>query len=162
MTDKEKIRAEIERRYKEYMEKDSELAAIRADECLDILSIIDSMQEEPISDKLGGINNALIQDKCVQEHLVCNDLEDEITRYCEPIVNMLCNALNNNQKYSLDFGDIARHFADWQKQQMMKDAVKGGCFSYRNGYKHISCDIEENHTDIKLGDRVKMIIIKEE
>jgi hypothetical protein len=48
MTDKvQKIRAEIERRYNEYMAKDSELAAIRADECLDILSYIDSMQEEP-------------------------------------------------------------------------------------------------------------------
>lgn len=48
MTDKvQKIRAEIIRRYNEYMAKDSELAAIRADECLGILSYIDSMQEEP-------------------------------------------------------------------------------------------------------------------
>jgi len=52
--------------------------------------------------------------------------------------------------------------AKWHKEQMMKDAVDGGCFSYRNGYKHISCDIDENLTNIKLGDKVKLIIIKED
>jgi hypothetical protein len=48
----------------------------------------------------------------------------------------------------------------WQKAQMMKDAVDGGCFSYKNGYLHISCDIDEHLTDIKIGDKVKVIIIK--
>ena len=46
-------------------------------------------------------------------------------------------------------------------EEMKKDAIEGGCFSYKNGYVHISCDIDEHLTDIKIGDKVKVIIIKE-
>lgn len=47
------------------------------------------------------------------------------------------------------------------REELMKDAIEGGCFSYKNGYVHISCDIDEHLTDIKIGDKVKVIIIKE-
>lgn len=61
--------------------------------------------------------------------------------------------------------DIALKYAalgaQWQRERMMKDAIEGGCFSYKNGYVHISCDIDEHLTDIKMGDKVKVIIIKE-
>jgi hypothetical protein len=44
--------------------------------------------------------------------------------------------------------------AKWQKEQLMAKAIDGGCFSFKNGYVHI--------TDIKLGDKVKVIVIKED
>jgi len=52
--------------------------------------------------------------------------------------------------------------AQWQKQQMMAKAVEGGCFSYKNGFVHISCDVDEHLTDVKFGDKVKVIVIKED
>ena len=52
--------------------------------------------------------------------------------------------------------------AEWQKEQMMSKAVEGWCFSYKNGFVHISCDIDEHLTDIKIGDKVKLIIVKED
>ena len=48
------------------------------------------------------------------------------------------------------------------KEQMMAKAVEGGCFSYKNGFVHISCDVDERTTNIKFGDKVKVIVIKEE
>jgi len=84
------------------------------------------------------------------------DLEQEIIRYVG-----YPKEVDEDISTSL-VRKAAHHFANWQKEQMMKDAVNGGCFSYRNGYKHISCDIDEHLTDIELGDKVKLIIIKED
>lgn len=50
----------------------------------------------------------------------------------------------------------------WQLEKMMANAIEGGCFSYKNGFVHISCDIDEHLTDIKIGDKVKVIVIKED
>ena len=130
MTEKEKIRAEIERRYNEYMAKDSELAAIRADECLGILSYIDSMQEEstipdivdehywemlgeePVSNKMGGINNALSQDILAMKSV---DLEKEIEIYMGTNLEWDSDALRDPiESWGIK---IARHFAAWQKEQ---------------------------------------------
>lgn len=162
MTDKEIIRAWVKRR-EELLRaacKHSEAAEMAV-----LLSYIDSMQEKPVSDKLGGINNALIQDKCVQEHLVCNDLEDEITRYCNPIVNELSDALNKHQEYVFDLGVVARHFAEWQKQQMINGAVdatvcgvgSGDGEFMKAGEYSVCCDVPRSN----IGDKVKLIIIKE-
>lgn len=56
---------------------------------------------------------------------------------------------------------IARHFADWQKQQLMKDAVEGlvVCDELTHGYKDIAMSIPDY---LNVGDKVKLIIIKEE
>ena len=48
------------------------------------------------------------------------------------------------------------------KEEMMAKAVEGGCFSYKNGFVHISCDVDERVTNIKFGDKVKVIVIKED
>lgn len=99
----------------------------------EIRLLLDSMTEEPANDELEG----------------------EINRYLSTWSTSQDNGIVFCEK-------MARHFAKWQQEQIMKGAVNGGCFSYRNGYKHISCDIDEHLTDIKLGDKVKLIIIKED
>jgi hypothetical protein len=98
MTDNriEKIRAEIERRYNEYMAKDSELAAIRADECLGILSYIDSMQEEPTTS-------------------VWHD-----TRSKEPIVGRNIVMLYYNHIYSGEY--LGERFFGREKWTLMSDS----------------------------------------
>lgn len=91
MTDKEKLDklvAEIERRYNEYMAKDLELAAIRADECLDILSFIDSMQEEPQvkeSAKIQHVNKTCKENgKSLTQEPVSEDLEEAGKEWLKP------------------------------------------------------------------------------
>ena len=78
------------------------------------------------------------------------------------------NDLNDAaQKFSIDVTgntdfSVIRSFkvgATWQKRKMVGSAFEGGAYSYRNGYIHVSCDIDENTTDIKLGDRVKLIVV---
>lgn len=129
-----------------------------------ILPYIDSLQKEPVSE----------------------DLEKEIDKFFK---DWGTDEINGGQ-YGINLDvrelkDIARHFVQWQKEQdqstielaedhamlagmekmkeeMMAKAVDGGCFSYKNGFVHISCDVDERITNIKFGDKVKLIIIKED
>lgn len=97
---------------------------------------LDSMQEEPVND----------------------DLEDEITRYCNPMLGRICDAWNKQQPVELNLGVVARHFADWQKQQMLKDAVDAE-ISFR--FHRLSIDLKDNGIEgFECGDKVKIIIIK--
>ena len=84
MTDKEKIRAEVER-----LKKENSGSPISV--CEDIISFIDSMPEDPASE----------------------DLEKEIDRWSKE------QYYNDSEKDV--FTVVARHFANWQKQQTMKD-----------------------------------------
>ena len=159
MTDKEKIRAEIERRYNEYMAKDSELAAIRADECLGILSYIDSMQEDHVDyNKLDTIlNNALSKEtaetwneRLGKEEPISEDMEEAAKTYAK------------KESHGYEPCNIVKTFkvgANWQKQQMMRGATDG---QLENGedYLRIKC----LHTSCRPqddGKLVKLIIIKE-
>ena len=60
-----------------------------------------------------------------------------------------------------DMLKMVRNFTYWQKQQMMKDAVEGLviCDELTHGYKDIVFAIPDV---LKVGDKVKLIIIKEE
>lgn len=57
--------------------------------------------------------------------------------------------------------NIARHFANWQKEQMMKDAVEGEVYLYES-YKRTATAILVDVPKEELGDKVKIIIIKED
>lgn len=131
MTDKEKIRVEIERRLKGL-----------SDGCVGqrfayqtLLSFIDSLQEEPVSE----------------------ELEEEIDAWCQNVITGLPIVK-----------EAARHFADWQKQQMMKDAVHAIVDSpFRMEFPNIYPDYRElkdycDKNGIKDDDKVKLIIIKED
>ena len=91
------------------------------------------------------------------------DLEAEIDRY-----------FKDDKWFSTPLGDIARHFAQWQKEQMMK----GFCYETR---VYQDCDVdsiespfqtwlklEQNeitalpNIGLKEGDKVKILIIKED
>lgn len=77
---------------------------------------------------------------------VSNDLEEEITR-C--IVDE-----------DMNFAEVARHFAQWQKQQLMKDAVDAVVLT---GAVIVEREIMNKilkHLGLKTGDKFKLIIIK--
>lgn len=59
--------------------------------------------------------------------------------------------------------NIARHFANWQKEQIMKDAVAGHCFvdPIYGEVMFVQTDKFENKQGFKHGDNCKVMVLKE-
>ena len=138
MNDRQKIKAEIEKRMKN-CEKGFQICpstafGSRIDSYKELLSFIDSLPENAGSD----------------------DLDDEIVNWCN----------NGDLGFDYDYEairDTAHHFANWQKQQLMKDAIEGEIgdnmplveVGEMNNYlKYIKAH------RLKTGDKVKVILIK--
>ena len=124
------IKAEVERLQNELIqEKEKGYCSDIDDACIlelqNVLTFIDSLEEEPVSD----------------------DFEKEVRKYA-PIY------YKDN-----DISKFARHFANWQKKQMMKDAIELPL--YLDG-DFLTVDYDFTESGYKVGDKVKMIIIKEE
>lgn len=162
MTDKEiivAIRAEIERLKKE--NNGSPLSV-----CNDLLSFIDSMQEKPkcmySKDNFTDEDRKTLCDGCRESNCsfyLNEDLEVEFNRFLDEVEGVPRMWHSDEQtEWALN---IARHFAHWQKQQLMKDAVEGlvVCDELTHGYKDIAMSIPDY---LNVGDKVKLIIIKED
>lgn len=252
MTDKEKFRAEIERLRGSFKvlsaaspSRDTTLEYIaKAALCDEILSFIDSLQEEPVStrDKLralsdgkqhlgwlddakeveeesaserrdifdnylkskekfilpqkisGNINceNCLHSSACalgdiqacIIDKPVSDDLEKEIEQYCIHH-GYLYSFKDCDYTFNEEVGDIARYFANWQKQQdqstielaedhamfagmeKMKEQIIAKAIDaelYSDGMLTpiIKVNDKEKISDIKFGDEVKVIVIKKD
>lgn len=101
MTDKEKIKAEIERLIKE--NNGSPISV-----CNDLLYFIDSLPEEPVSD----------------------DWKAEMNRYLESNGMFIDTDNRKVKRYNgdsvdniWDYEDIARYFVNWQKRQFEKNRL---------------------------------------
>lgn len=95
------------------------------------------------------------------------DLEEEIARYFVDKFGFQRHGevleIDNLSIHVDDLLHIARHFANWQKQQMMKDALTCTVerhYDKRIG-KYLTPDIVLNEPAYKEGDNVKLIIVKE-
>jgi hypothetical protein len=112
MTDKEKIKQEIERRFNDNMEaseqytensKSRVLFTSAAKEDYDLLAFIDSLSEESASE----------------------DLEEEIKSWIPAHIE---GGDEYMRKVAIEWSEIvARHFAEWQKQKSMQDFVEKAC-----------------------------------
>ena len=92
------------------------------------------------------------------EEPVCEELEEEIARF--------------NKEAGIDaylYGEfpietltkIARHFTNWQKSQMMKNAINAEICSA--GLFSPMINFNDKRVDgIKFGDKVKLILVKED
>lgn len=83
------------------------------------------------------------------------DLEEEIKRYWKEEMPVVLES---------DLNDIARHFAEWQREQILKDAVEGEVHHCASVHY---CTTNEEQLGARLkmfrdGDKVKIIIIKED
>ena len=141
------IRAEIER-YVDSLERNSGMAGPFGDAqmalCDRLLSFIDSLQEEKVSDSTPLEESG-------------EDLKSELHNYIEQHKCELSGYF--------DIRRVARHFANWQKRQMMKDAVEcnvGWCDGLLLDYTQQQQDKELDKIGAKIGDKVKLVIIKEE
>ena len=116
----------------------------------------------------------------LQEQPVCEDLEKEIERYKTDMEYLLA------QEYGKGFETNARHFAQWQKEQMMDEWLKDrdGCFwdGVNEGKKamkeqmmkeavegKVYMSFAPGHnqmvmadTDLPTNTKVKLIIVKED
>lgn len=70
------------------------------------------------------------------------------------------NYIGKNEYFDFsDWKSIARHFAEWQKQQMMKNFANGECVATSdNGWESIRVF---RNKQLSVGDKVCVLIIKE-
>lgn len=83
-------------------------------------------------------------------------LEEEIDRFEDWMETY------NQADYPTSFTtrDIARHFAQWQKEQMMNEAVKGEITKDNRGNNVLRVGLFNN--GFEIGDKVRIIIVKED
>ena len=154
MTDKEKIRAEIERQKKEnYYDIYDEYDGFVRNAFDSILSFIDSMQEEPVSEDMWEASKQY----ALRQVFASTDAEMTEQAY-----------LSLRLFSGFEIAVAHKDGANWQKEQMIKEAKDGvitfdyygdndkiyGCIA------HDSFCLEE--LGLKDGDKVKLIIIKED
>ena len=87
-------------------------------------------------------------------------MEEEFNRFLDEVEGVPRMWHSDEQ---MEWGkDIARHFAKWQKQQMMKDAVEGYvslCHDYP--YRRSIVAIEDGLTKLEYAEKIRIIIVKE-
>ena len=141
MTDKEKILAEIEKRklctMDEHMKFYSEAAEGEYNALKNVLEIINSLPEEPVSEDLKEFEVEYIERE--KDNIVC--------------------------VYDRHAGLVDG--AKWQKQQMMKDAIEAEIINWASMFTSIKViEPERAEAMIKekfdIGDKVKLIIVKED
>lgn len=108
------------------------------------------------------------QEESVSKYLQ-TEIEDYINRnFSEGSDGCLISDKNKSLggvTYS-EIGELARHFADWQKQQMMKTAIETEVVDDSFGQQvgevpAIRYDVQPED-NLEIGDKVKLIIIKED
>lgn len=119
---------------------------------------VKALQEEPVSD-IEAYQNRWGKSNGYKEP-VSEDLEAEIKKA------FLNNECSVTDAVSLSaFTRIARHFVNWQKEQMMKD-VMPCVLEWYDGFvlnfteEQLNDVVTKNN--INIGDKVKVIVIKED
>lgn len=128
----EQIKTEIKRWKKELRLSTSCEAKYRREMLDDLSEFIDSLPKEPIEE----------------------DLEKEFNRFLDEIEG---TPRMYHSEERIEWGkDIAHHFAEWQKEQMMKDAIPA-----RVSFGQVVLQERPISTSVaKDGDKVKIIIVK--
>ena len=142
MTIIEQIKTEIERRQKENFNQQGSFAAGRVVEDADILSFISTLESEKPMNQDG--------------------LEEEYKDYVEsdPVYSKLVNGIAGLS--------IARHFTQWgaehAKEELMQDALHGWLDEDNEPPYDLNVLCEEKipFGEFKHGDKVRIIIVKED
>ena len=86
------------------------------------------------------------------------DLEEEVKRYYSDNFAYI----SSDQPTLSILTNIARHFTEWQKEQMMKEAVEGEIQMRYSGCLCAKTIRSINEDKFKFGDKVRIIVVKEE
>ena len=127
-----------------------------------------------IEHRTQGLKEALsiintLEVKEVQEEPVSEDLEEEIQKTIHNhFFDLDGIAIVGTSVYATvdDMVYIAKHFANWQKEQMMAKAIRGRVsVNVKSNYHSLiyGCwDMDNALKNYNEGDKVKVIVIKEE
>ena len=151
--DKDALVAEIDNRIKKYtlLQQKPEMSDLQEE----LQNKIDCLN----SIKGYTLNTIEVKEVNLQEEPASEDLEEEIRRYMDNAPTRT----DLGQRYKdISIVELARHFANWQKQQMMKDAVDGEIVIKCLDQMLIAKSEILNDDKFKWGDKVKLIIIKED
>jgi len=155
----QKIREKVEKRYECWKEKESNSHSIeleiRMSECQHLLLMLNSLQEEPVSEEL--------------EETANKDYENALNSVA---VNFMEAQGITPNLYAEQIIRAVKHGAQWQKEQMMTKAVEAvvsqvPCsneiilYNPSSVYKY-SLPQEMNKLGLNKGDKVKLVIIKED
>lgn len=142
MTDKEKFRKEVEKLKSNLIHGACSSQVAMETRCKEeayneILAILDSMQEEPVSEDLETFAK--------KESEAFAEREYEIGYFDR-------NALGKGYYWGCVDG------ANWQKEHLMKDAVDGEIGYWNLRWLSVNADLPRT---VEEGDKVKVILIKE-
>lgn len=109
----------------------------------------------------------LIAAKTIFKEPASEDLEKELKHYCNDYYN--CDYPKQIEEENCSgvmphIVSAAKHFAQWQKEQMMKDAVEGYIEGDQRNQEDEPYDVYAvsdslDTTKFKIGDKVKVIIL---
>lgn len=138
--------------------------------CDTLLSFIDSLQEEPswlkeLQSKIDSMSKEELQEVFKKYEKACNLKEEPVSDDLGDYINEL-----SKQFPEVSFAKLSRiavRVAKWQKQQMMKDAIEAEIINWASMFTSIKViEPKRAETMIKekfdIGDKVKLIIIKED
>ena len=92
------------------------------------------------------------------------DLEKEIDAVWNPRFNLGWDEHSCLTMNRAGFESVARHFAEWQKSQMLKEAVKGEVYKFGEIAYVKECsnaELTKYLSQFNNGDKVKIIVIHE-
>lgn len=178
MNDKQKIRAEVKRLWEYYYNIDINAEALHA---LDkVKDFIDSMPKfkvgqtikDPTDSAFTFHINKIEDGKYIESDeawVLIPEADKEYQLVEEPVSKDLENeiAFLSERYPEVSFAKLSRiavYIANWQKQQMMKDANTYIVERHYDKYvgKYLTPDVTLNEQVYKVGDLVKIIIIKED
>lgn len=142
----DQIKAEIQRRKKHYEKSAREFG----DEGYQDNVLIEQGKQQVCEKLLSFIDSLL---SCPQESDTCEDLEKEAEAYWK--------AQGGGSHAQWDkFRAVVKHFTEWQKEHILKDAVEGKVIAGKDGSQYIQTicvDIKES-----LPNKVKLKIIQDD
>ena len=148
----EKIRSEVERR------KNTAETLRERNVCIDILDYLNTLQEKPVSEDLDEAANEFA-------HHYDNGTCDGIAQDCFKAGAEWRN-VKDGELMAIVYGDGIKIGMTKQKEQMMKEAVERIVKEDAGGYPYIDAtelyDYTEEKRLAKKGDKVRIIIVKEE
>ena len=173
MTTIEKIRAEIERRIKELEEQIGDIfdskSVLRIDELKRFLSFLDTLEEPEESKKLELIKRSWYRQGYIDgefkqepmfllenheykdnpkygkplEEPVCEELDEELDRFIASGKSVTVDDYGTYKVSYHDFKKVARHFANWQKEQDTREMIMSDGSYFQKCYDLGKKDMKE-------------------
>ena len=153
----QKIREEVEKRYEYWKEKESNShsieSEIRMSECQHLLLILDSLQEEPVSEEL---------EEAAKRYATEGDEISGLYIIDEEVEAFKAGAKWQKEKEYTCYEEAFEDGAKWKNEQMMAKAVEMVVGYWMPNGLMLTVDETENCYNIDEGDKVKVIVIKED